>query len=76
MFSNAPSAVSPSPLPDNEGRGLARTLGMSVTAEGVETREQFDLLRGMGCEVAQGFHMSRPVRARKMASLLESNPRW
>ncbi|MBA2376774.1 MAG: EAL domain-containing protein [Rubrobacter sp.] len=49
---------------------------MSVTAEGVETREQFDLLRGMGCEVAQGFHMSRPVRAREMASLLESNPRW
>ena len=35
--------------------GLARALRMSTVAEGIETREQFQQLRGMGCEVGQGF---------------------
>jgi diguanylate cyclase (GGDEF)-like protein len=34
---------------------LARALHLSTVAEGIETREQFRLLRGMGCEVGQGF---------------------
>jgi diguanylate cyclase (GGDEF)-like protein/PAS domain S-box-containing protein len=40
---------------------LARTLGMRAVAEGVETSEQADCLRGMGCEYAQGFRFSHPV---------------
>jgi diguanylate cyclase (GGDEF)-like protein len=40
---------------------LADALGLAVVAEGVETVEQADLLRGMGCELAQGFLFSRPV---------------
>ncbi|WP_420127050.1 putative bifunctional diguanylate cyclase/phosphodiesterase [Longimicrobium sp.] len=40
---------------------LARTLGMRAVAEGVETPEQADSLRGMGCEYAQGFRFSHPV---------------
>ncbi len=40
---------------------LARGLGMRVTAEGVETAEQFDHLRELGCDDAQGFHLGRPA---------------
>jgi diguanylate cyclase (GGDEF)-like protein/PAS domain S-box-containing protein len=40
---------------------LAQTLGMRAVAEGVETVEQADSLRGMGCEYAQGFRFSHPV---------------
>ena len=35
--------------------GLARALRLSTVAEGIETREQFQQLRAMGCEVGQGF---------------------
>lgn len=38
-------------------------LGKKVVAEGVETAEQADLLLELGCELAQGFHFSRPVEA-------------
>jgi diguanylate cyclase (GGDEF)-like protein len=41
--------------------GLGRTLQLDTTAEGVETAEQFELLRAAGCTHAQGFLFSRPV---------------
>lgn len=40
---------------------LARGLDMSVTAEGVETREQFERLRALGVNFAQGYLLGRPV---------------
>ena len=40
--------------------GLGRALGMGVVAEGVETQEQFDLLRREGCDQIQGYLISRP----------------
>ncbi|HEX2206786.1 MAG TPA: EAL domain-containing protein [Longimicrobium sp.] len=40
---------------------LAQTLGLRAVAEGVETPEQADSLRTMGCEYAQGFRFSHPV---------------
>ena len=40
---------------------LASSLGMQTVAEGVETWEQFTLLRDLKCEIAQGFVLSRPV---------------
>ncbi len=43
--------------------GLAHAMGLSVTAEGVETTEQLKILRDMGCQKAQGFLMCRPVPA-------------
>jgi diguanylate cyclase (GGDEF)-like protein len=42
---------------------LARTLGLAVVAEGVETESQADLLRRGGCDFLQGYLFSRPVPA-------------
>ncbi|MGH9276364.1 MAG: putative bifunctional diguanylate cyclase/phosphodiesterase, partial [Acidimicrobiales bacterium] len=39
---------------------LAHAIGLSVVAEGVETGEQLETLRGLGCDVAQGFYLARP----------------
>lgn len=44
-------------------RDMARGLGMSVTAEGVETPEQAERLRQSGCEELQGYLYSRPMVA-------------
>ncbi len=40
---------------------LAHSLGLEVTGEGVESAEQLELLRGMGCDIAQGYHLARPL---------------
>jgi EAL domain-containing protein (putative c-di-GMP-specific phosphodiesterase class I) len=42
---------------------LAHGLGMIVTAEGIEEPEQIDLLRDLGCDIAQGFLISPPMEA-------------
>jgi diguanylate cyclase (GGDEF)-like protein len=49
---------------------LAQTLGLSVIAEGVETGEQLELVRELGCHHAQGFLFSRPVPAEQFERLL------
>jgi diguanylate cyclase (GGDEF)-like protein len=40
---------------------LARTLELDVVAEGVEVEDQLRLLQDMGCDLAQGYHISRPM---------------
>lgn len=42
---------------------LAHILNLDVIAEGVETAEQFDCLKGIGCHNIQGYYISRPVKA-------------
>jgi len=42
---------------------IAKRMGITVVAEGVETHEQADLLRALGCPVVQGFLYGRPVTA-------------
>ena len=49
---------------------LARVLGMDVVAEGIETCEQYRLLRQLGCRFGQGFLFARPLSAEKITELL------
>ncbi|MEO8571355.1 MAG: EAL domain-containing protein [Chloroflexota bacterium] len=49
---------------------LARGLRIGVVAEGIETEEQLDILREIGCDVGQGYLYSRPVPAGDAARLL------
>ncbi len=49
---------------------LARVLGMDVVAEGIETREQYRLLRQLGCRFGQGFLFARPMSAESVTRLL------
>ncbi len=49
---------------------LAHGLGMKVTAEGVETAASFTLLQAMGCDVAQGYGIARPMAFEKLVPFL------
>ena len=50
--------------------GLGVSLGIATTAEGVETRDQLDLIRAEGCDQVQGYFFSRPVPAEAVSALL------
>jgi diguanylate cyclase (GGDEF)-like protein/PAS domain S-box-containing protein len=50
--------------------GLGHDLGMTIIAEGVETEEQRLLLRTIGCDHLQGFHLGRPSCATEFRSLV------
>lgn len=52
---------------------LARKLKYQVIAEGVETREQFEHLREIGCGVGQGFYLGAPLSAVEIQIFVESN---
>jgi len=45
---------------------LGHNLGLKVVAEGVEDRETLELLTSLGCDQAQGYHISRPVPAEEL----------
>ena len=49
---------------------LAHGLGLAVTAEGVETQEQHDIIAGIGCDLAQGFLYSHAVPASEVVALV------
>lgn len=49
---------------------LGHSLDLKIVAEGVETREQQEVLRRLGCDELQGFYMSAPVSARAFAGLV------
>lgn len=51
--------------------GLARGLELPVTAEGVETQAQLDVLTHAGCDFAQGFLIGRPAPIRQYAQIVE-----
>jgi EAL domain-containing protein (putative c-di-GMP-specific phosphodiesterase class I) len=49
---------------------LARVLGMDVVAEGIETVEQYRLLRELGCRYGQGYLFARPLPVEEITELL------
>ncbi|CAM2145230.1 hypothetical protein PT2222_170038 [Paraburkholderia tropica] len=49
---------------------LAHKLGLQVIAEGVETAEQRDFLKAVGCDFAQGFYYSAPVPRAQFEALV------
>jgi EAL domain-containing protein (putative c-di-GMP-specific phosphodiesterase class I) len=50
--------------------GMARGLGIPVTAEGIETAEQLERVRALGCDAAQGFLLARPAAPQNITGLL------
>jgi diguanylate cyclase (GGDEF)-like protein len=51
---------------------LAGNLGLRVVAEGVETTTAWDALSDMGCDIAQGYFISRPLPAEQLSEWLET----
>lgn len=52
---------------------LTHSLGLSVTAEGVETQEQLEQLRKLECEYIQGYLISKPIDSKEARKLLANN---
>jgi EAL domain-containing protein (putative c-di-GMP-specific phosphodiesterase class I) len=48
---------------------LAHNLGLQLVAEGVENQETLELLAALGCDLAQGYHLARPIPAGELARL-------
>jgi diguanylate cyclase (GGDEF)-like protein len=51
--------------------GIAKSLGLHLVAEGIESAEQLECLRKLGCEAGQGFFFSPPVSADSCSLMLE-----
>jgi diguanylate cyclase (GGDEF)-like protein len=52
---------------------LGHTLGLTVTAEGIETAAQAQRMRAAGCDTGQGWHLGRPVPADEMTRQIAAN---
>ena len=52
---------------------LSKNLGFTVTAEGIETIHQARILHSMGCEILQGYYISKPVLAMEIPNLLKQH---
>ena len=54
--------------------GMSHGLGLSVVAEGVETREQLERLRELGCDYVQGYYFAKPMPGKEYEELLKKQP--
>ncbi|WP_420145610.1 putative bifunctional diguanylate cyclase/phosphodiesterase [Sphingobium sp.] len=54
---------------------LANSLGMSTTAEGVETEAELDMVRRLGCKKVQGYYFGRPMSPQDAARLFPAPPK-
>jgi hypothetical protein len=52
---------------------FAKTLGLQVTAEGIETAEQLEQLRALGCDFGQGFYFARSLPAGDLEAFLDAH---
>jgi diguanylate cyclase (GGDEF)-like protein len=57
---------------------LARTLGLTTVAEGIELREQLDLMVSLGCDLGQGYLFAKPLDPHGIEALLslQASERW
>ena len=55
-----------------ESTNLARRLNMAVVAEGVETREEWDLVEQLGCDFVQGYYCSRPLQSHELLEFINA----
>ena len=53
---------------------LGHNLGLKVVAEGVENQATWDQLKVLGCDFAQGYHLSRPIPASELLQWLNESP--
>ena len=53
---------------------LGHNLGLKVVAEGVEDQAAWDKLKGLGCDSAQGYYMSRPLPSVEFLAWLQKSP--
>ena len=53
---------------------ISKNLGLSVVAEGIETREQMQILKHFQCEYLQGYYFSKPVPAEEFEILIGQQP--
>ncbi|HHW36204.1 MAG TPA: EAL domain-containing protein [Bacillales bacterium] len=49
---------------------LAKNLNLEVVVEGIETKEQMELIKNLGCNIMQGFYFSKPIRENEFENLL------
>jgi diguanylate cyclase (GGDEF)-like protein/PAS domain S-box-containing protein len=50
---------------------MAKTLGLRTVAEGIENQKQLNMLRDMGCDFGQGYHLCRPREEKDLKSFLK-----
>jgi diguanylate cyclase (GGDEF)-like protein len=55
---------------------VAKSLNLSVTAEGIETAEQLEHLRALGCDHGQGYFFAKPLTSDRVPALLLSTSPW
>jgi EAL domain-containing protein (putative c-di-GMP-specific phosphodiesterase class I) len=55
---------------------MAHAVDLMVVAEGVETAQQLEILKSMGCDQAQGFHLGRPIPADALFPRIRANTPW
>ena len=51
---------------------LGHTLGLEIVSEGVETKEQLELLKKQGCDIIQGYFISKPMPADDLPEFLRT----
>ncbi|MEL0591369.1 MULTISPECIES: EAL domain-containing response regulator [Planktothrix] len=55
---------------------LAKTMNMSVIAEGIELPEQLKILRELNCGLGQGYFFAKPLPGEELINLLSLTPQW
>jgi diguanylate cyclase (GGDEF)-like protein len=68
---------------EGEGKNIIETivslghqLGLDVIMEGVETAEQMEFVRSLGCDYAQGYYFSKPLPASEVQAFMAKAPTW